>query len=180
MSSPNQMPFTLSVPIIVSQLSDQFLAGLCALTRLNVDICNSAFTDAAVHGQSVLLAQTPEQFVRRQAEMMPWLALQFAGYTRGWMDIVSEAEGPRRSARNLDDGHEPPSGNMPAGMSACATGVDAMMREAVSPQLQADDEAVAGTDARDMTRAIIRRAAKAAADTAKRGSTPPAPRSSSR
>ncbi|WP_233801466.1 phasin family protein [Paraburkholderia sp. HP33-1] len=162
----------------MSQLSDQFLAGLCALTQLNVDTCTSAFTGAALHGESVLHAQTPEQFVRRQAEMMPWLALHFAGYTRGWMDIASEAIGPRRAARNLDDGHEPRAGDMPAGMSACATGVDAMLREAVRPQVQADGEAVAEPHARDMARAVIAHAAKAAADTAKRGSTPPTPRSS--
>jgi hypothetical protein len=143
----------------MSQLSEQLVTGVCALTRLNVDACASAVTGAALHWESVFSAQTPEQFVRRQADVMPWLALQFAAYTRGWMDIASETARPRHSACTHGGTHEPQPGTMPAGVSACAAGGDAMMREAVP--LQANDESVAEPHAREMVRAILARVAKA-------------------
>ncbi|KXU84379.1 hypothetical protein CI15_23200 [Paraburkholderia monticola] len=176
------MPMTLSVPISVTQLPGQFVAGVCALTRLNADTCRSAFAGAAQQWENVLLAQTPEQFVRRQADVMSWLALQFAGYTRGWMDIVSETIGLGHAARDHDDGHEPEAGATPAGTSADATAVDAMTRGAVPEPEQAEGESAAGrhTDAWELTRAILSRAAKPDSDTAKRQNPPRTRRSSTR
>jgi hypothetical protein len=182
MSTPKEMPFTLSVPISVSQLPDQLIAGVCALTRLNADACRSAFAGAAQQWENVLLAQTPEQFVRRQADVMSWLALQFAGYTRGWMDIVSETTRLGHAARDHDDGHGPDAGTTPADMSADATAVDSMTRGAMPEPVQAQGESVAGchTDAWELTRAILSRAAKADSETAKRQNPPRARRSSTR
>ena len=74
----------------LSLLTGQLFAGLCQLTRLKLDTCRAAYSGAALHWESVLLAQTPERVVTRQADTLPWLAVQIAGYTRGWMDIASE------------------------------------------------------------------------------------------
>ncbi|MGF6296902.1 MULTISPECIES: phasin family protein [Paraburkholderia] len=172
MSTTQEMLFAVSVPTTVSQLPDQFVAGLCALIRLNVDTCSSAATSAALHWESVLRAQTPEQFVRRQADVMPWLALQFAGYTRGWMDIASEMTRPRHSGRNHDDAHEPQADTTPARMSTCTTGVPL--------EVQPDDESVAEPHVRAMVRDILARVAKPTPDTPKRRSPPRARRSSTR
>ncbi len=176
------MPLTASVQIDGSQLSEQFLAGLCALTRLNVDTCMSAFAGAALHWENVLHEQTPEQFVRRQADLMPRLAVQFAEYTRHWMTIASETMGPRYGPRNHDDNHESRAGTVPDSKSTYATGADAMMRGSLPLLVQTDGESVAGPQIREMTRVILARAAKVAPepDTAERRSLPPARRSSPR
>ncbi|MGF6266127.1 hypothetical protein OKW49_007120 [Paraburkholderia youngii] len=181
MSSPKQMPFALSVPTDVSQLPNQFVAGFCALMRLNVDTCRSAVTGAALHWESVWRAQTPEQFIRRQADVMPWLVLQFADYTRGWMDIASETITPCRAVGNHDDAHELHEGPISAEQPACATGVDPTLSEdIVSPQEQRDGESVAEADVGEMVRAILERVAKATPDTPERRSPPRARRSSTR
>ncbi|WP_233859013.1 phasin family protein [Paraburkholderia sp. HD33-4] len=180
MSSPKQMPFALSVSPNLSPLPDQFLAGFSALIRLNMDTCRSAVTGAALHWESVLLAQTPEQFIRRQADVMPWLAQQFAGYARGWMDIALEASRPRHAGSNHDDGHEHQESAMSAGLPACATGVDAMTSEAAPLEVQPDGESVAEAHAGEMARAILERVAKPTPDTAERRSPPRARRSSTR
>jgi hypothetical protein len=172
-SNPKQMPFVLSVPTDVSPLPDQLLAGLCALIWLNVDTCSSAVTGAALHWESLLRAQTPEQLVRRQADVMPWLALQFADYTRGWMGIASETIRPRHAGGNHDDQHEFRDDTMSAGLPACATGVDTTPLE-----VQPDGQPVADADVGEMVRAILERVAKPTPDTAERQSPPPARRSS--
>jgi phasin family protein len=93
-STPEQMSFATIYETTAMKhvfVSCQLFAGLRELARLNMDTCRFVFSGAALRWESVLLAQTPEQFVRHQAEAMPWLAMQVAGYTRGWMDIASEA-----------------------------------------------------------------------------------------
>ncbi|SDR59311.1 Phasin protein [Paraburkholderia tuberum] len=180
MSSPKQMPFTLSVPTDVSQLPNLFLAGYCALIRLNVDTYRSAVTGAALHWESVLRAQTPEQFLRRQADVMPWLTLQFAGYTRGWMDIASETIRPCHAGGDHDDERELHEDTRPAGLPACATGVDAMMRAAVPPEVQPDRVSVAEAQVGEMVRAFLERVEKATPDTAQRRGPPRTRRSSTR
>ncbi|MFP4895436.1 phasin family protein [Paraburkholderia sp. EG304] len=171
------MPFTLSVP---SQLPDSFSPGFCALIRLNMDTCRSAVTGAALHWESVLRAQTPEQLVRRHVGVMPWLALQFAGYTRGWMYIASETIRPCHASGDPDDGHELQEETMTADVSACAAGVDAMTPGAMSPQVQPDGESVAEPHVREMVRDILERVAKPTLDPSERRSPPRARRSSSR
>ncbi|WP_410850885.1 phasin family protein [Paraburkholderia sp. EG304] len=181
MSSPKQMPFALSVSTDVSQLPNQFVAGFCALMRLNVDACRSAVTGAALHWESLLRAQTPEQLIRRQADVMPWLVLQFTGYTRGWMDIASETIAPCRAGSNHDDGHQLHEGTLSAEQPACAMSIDATLSEdLVPPQEQRDGESVAEADVEEMVRAILERVAKPTPDTPERRSPPRARRSSTR
>ncbi|MEC5409968.1 phasin family protein [Paraburkholderia sp. MPAMCS5] len=95
-----QMPFTLSVPISALQVTGQQIGALCALTRLNIDTCRSTVSGAMLHCETQMRVQTPEQFVRSQAEVVPWLARRFAGYTRAWMEIASEATSPHKVAHN--------------------------------------------------------------------------------
>ncbi|WP_375542194.1 TIGR01841 family phasin [Paraburkholderia sp. CNPSo 3274] len=64
--------------------------GFCELARLNLATCRSIFTGTQQHFEGMLSAHTPEQFVRNQVEMLPWVASQAAGYTRACMDIASE------------------------------------------------------------------------------------------
>ena len=183
MSTPKEMPLTLSTPTI-APVPDPLRTGLCALTRLNADTCWSAFICAAVHWESLLRAQTPEHFIRRQTDVVPWLALQFADYTRGWMDIVSETTRVAEAFHDRDDGPEAQAVSVPAGIAADATAGDAMPRE-VEPlqvQAQAQGESVAEpqADALELTRAILLRAAKADPATAKPQNPRPARRSSTR
>ncbi|MGF6743715.1 hypothetical protein OKW47_007549 [Paraburkholderia atlantica] len=181
MSSQKQMPFLLSVSTDASQLPNQLVAGFCALMRLNVDTCRSAVTGAALHWESVLRAQTPEQLIRRQADVMPWLVLQFADYTRGWMDIASEAIRPCHPDTNHDDGRELHEGTVSAEQPACATGVDTTMSEdIVPPEEQRDGESVTEANVGEMVRAILERVAKPTPDTPERRSPPRARRSSTR
>jgi hypothetical protein len=129
-STPAQIPSAATYESCVSHLSlltGQLFAGLCQLTRLNLDTCRSAYAGAVLHWESVFLAQTPEQFVTRQADTLPWLAVQIAGYTRGWMDITSETAAIL--SRTACDHHEENARHvtaMPEGMAKCARGADAM------------------------------------------------------
>ncbi|RZF29265.1 phasin family protein [Paraburkholderia sp. UYCP14C] len=174
------MPFVLPVSPDVSPLPDQLLAGFSALIRLNMDTCRSAVTGAALRWESVLLAQTPEQFIRRQADVMPWLAQQFAGYARGCLDIALEATRPRDAASHHDDGHEHQEDAMSAGVPARAAGVDAMTAEAAPLEVQPEGESVAEAHAGEMARAILERVAKPTPGTTERRNPPRARRSSTR
>jgi hypothetical protein len=131
-STPEQMPFatlygaTTTKPVAVSC---QIFAGLCELARLNMDTCRFMFSGAALHWERVVEAQTPEQFVRHQADTLPWLATQLAGYTRGWMDLAAETTAKLIGTTN--DHHDDHARNVNTtldGMARCASGVDAMLR----------------------------------------------------
>ncbi|MBB5511048.1 hypothetical protein HDG35_007345 [Paraburkholderia sp. JPY681] len=174
------MPFTLSVPTDVSHLPGQLFSGFCALIRLNMDTCRSAVTGAALHWESVLRARTPEQFISCQGDVMPWLAHQFAGYTRGWLEIVSETIRPCNAGSDHDDGQELQEETMTAGVFACAAGADAMTPRAVSPELQPDGESVAEPHVLEMIRDILERVAKPTPDPSEQRSPPRARHSSSR
>jgi hypothetical protein len=104
-STTEQIPFATSCATNLSHLTGQFVAGLCELTRLNMDTCMSMFAGTALRCESLVLAQTPEQFITRQAATFPWFALQIADYTRGWMEIVSATAKPERTVRDHDNGH---------------------------------------------------------------------------
>ncbi|WP_321922103.1 phasin family protein [Paraburkholderia guartelaensis] len=71
-------------------LTGHLFDGFYGLARLNLATCRSIFGGSQLHFESILSAQTPEQFVRSQVEMLPWVASQAAGYTRACMDIASE------------------------------------------------------------------------------------------
>lgn len=79
-------------------LTSPLYVGLCELTRLHLDMCGSLFSGVGPQWQSLQQAQTPEEFVTAQASSLPWFALQFAGYTLGWMDLVSKATSNLRQA----------------------------------------------------------------------------------
>ena len=168
MRTPEEIATTPSVSVRVPQLSDRFVTGLCALTWLNVNAGWSAFTGAALHWESVLHAETPDRFVKRQVDVMPWLAARFAEYTRAWIEIALETAALRDANSNDDDGHPLQAGAIPTGVSAGATAVEATMDEAEPLPAQADDGARAERQVREMTRAVLARAAKAASDSAKR------------
>ncbi|MCX5539126.1 phasin family protein [Paraburkholderia sp. CNPSo 3076] len=71
-------------------LTGHLFDGFCELSRLNLATCRSIFAGSQLHIEGMLSAQTPEQFVRSQLGILPWVALQAAGYTRACMDIASE------------------------------------------------------------------------------------------
>jgi hypothetical protein len=105
MSTPEKMLFATTHESCAASLA-QLSGPLHALTRLNVDTFRSVFSGAALHWENVWLAQTPEQFITRQADALPWLAMQLSGYARGWMDIASEAAASlSRNACGHHDGH---------------------------------------------------------------------------
>jgi phasin family protein len=156
------MPFATThetCAINLAVLNGQVFVSMCELTRLNMDTCKSVFASAGLHWENVLRAQTPEQFVTRQADTLPWLAMQIAGYTRGWMDIASQtAANLSRCASDRHDGHARQVGTTLDGMARCAQGVDAMMR-ALNPatQLLANSQVCVSAD--------LDRASEAAATT---------------
>ncbi len=137
-------------------LNGQLFASLHALARLNIETCRLVLSGAGLHWENVLRAQTPEQIASRQAATWPWLAMQFAGYTRGWMDIASEATANfSRSASDSHDGHVRHLNTTLDGMTRCARGVDAMLR-ALNPVPVAKDSAPASQplpDSRDIAHA---------------------------
>ena len=113
-------------PVVVSA---RVFASLSELARLNMDTCRCVFSGAVLHWESALQAQTPEQFVRQQADAWPWLAMQIAGYTRGWLDIALEATASLgRIASDRHDEHAQHLGTALDGMARCARGVDAMLK----------------------------------------------------
>lgn len=186
MSSPEQMSFATMHDTGASNLSvltAQLFAGLCELMRLNLDTCSSVFAGAGLHWESLVLAQTPEQLIRRQADSLPWLALQIAGYTRGWMDIASEATANLSgSACDRHDGHVRHVSTLFDGMAKCERGVEAMMA-ALNPApsgLGGDAVVRPPVDSPDVARADCSRAAEAAPDAAERRSTSPGRLESSR
>jgi hypothetical protein len=126
------MPFATTHEICATNLAavnGQVFASLCELTRLHMDTCRAVFSGAGLHWENMMLARTPEQFVARQADTLPWLAMQIAGYTRGWMDIALEsAANLGRRASDRHDEHARHMGATLDGMARCAQGVDAMMR----------------------------------------------------
>ncbi|MEX3948572.1 phasin family protein [Paraburkholderia sp. EG287A] len=71
-------------------LTGHLFDGFCELSRLNLATCRSIFAGSQQHFEGMLSVQTPEQFVRNQVEMLPWVASQAAGYTRACMDIAAE------------------------------------------------------------------------------------------
>jgi hypothetical protein len=128
MSTPEKMPFATTHEACAASLA-LFSGPLYALTRLNADTCRSVFSGAALHWENVCRAQTPEQFITRQAESLPWLAMQFSGYARGWMDIASAAAASlSRSGSGHHDRHALHLTTTLDGMTRCAQGVDAMLR----------------------------------------------------
>jgi hypothetical protein len=172
-STPEQISSAATYESWVSNfslLTGQLFAGLCQLTRLNLDMCRSAYSGAALHWECVMLAQTPEQFITRQADTLPWLAVQIAGYTRGWMDIASGTAtklSESNSDRYDENAHHVTA--MFEGMAECARGVNAMVRAISPPRAEADSAPVARSqvDSRDIARAVLARAADAAAAAAK-------------
>lgn len=116
-----------SSAVDLATLNGQLFASLYELARLNMETCRLVLSGAGLHWENVLRAQTPEQLAKRQADTWPWLAMQFAGYTRGWMGIASEAAA--NFSQSASDSHE---GNVRHlnttldGMARCAHGVDAM------------------------------------------------------
>jgi hypothetical protein len=123
-STPEQISFATTyeasamTPLVVS---GQLVASLCDLMRLNMDTCRFVFSGAALHWESVLQAQTPEQVVRHQADAMPWLAMQIAGYMRGCMDIASRASANLvRATSDRHDDHERHVDGTLGGTAQCA------------------------------------------------------------
>lgn len=180
------MPFAATSGSCVRNLlllSGQLFAGLCQLTRLNMDTSRSAYSGAALHLESVLLAQTPEQFVTRQADALPWLAVQIAGYTRGWMDIASEAAAHlSQSACNRHDENARHLISMLEGMAKSAREVDATLGVINPVRAWADGAPVARSraDLLDSARALAVSTADAASTAGKRSRTSPGRRQSSR
>lgn len=190
MSTPEQVPFAtprVSHTTDVSTLAGHTVARLVELAHLNLDISRSTFAGAALHWEAVWQAQTPEQFVTRQAEMLPWLAVQIAGYTRAWMDVASKANtGWGNLIRDHSGGPAQPVRAAFSGMAVCAKGIDAMMRT-VNPLhiLAGVDDATANgdqfaTQGKGIARAAIGQAADLAPGRATRRRTPSARRQSSR
>lgn len=131
MSTPEQASFATPHEFCATNLSlasVQLLASFGELVRLNLETCRSVYSGAGLHWENVLRAQTPEQLLRRQADALPWLALQISGYTQGWMDIASETTANlSRSACDLHDGQARHVSTMLNGVTKCARGVDAMI-----------------------------------------------------
>lgn len=73
-----------------TSMSGHLADGFCELARLNLATCRSIFAGSREHLEGMLSAQTPEQFVRNQVDILPWVASQAAGYTRAYMEIASE------------------------------------------------------------------------------------------
>jgi hypothetical protein len=129
----------------VSIMNGPLFAGYCELVRLNFVTCRSLLNVSRQHWESVFSAQSPEQLVRTQADMLPSLAAQIAGYIGGWMDIASEAAA--RLGRDAPDcmaWNTPPAATIFAGMATGVRGADAMMR-AVNPFAGNTDSAAAAT-----------------------------------
>ncbi|CAB3806429.1 hypothetical protein LMG28688_06358 [Paraburkholderia caffeinitolerans] len=155
-------------------LNGQLFDSLHELARLNMETCRLVLSGAGLHWENVLRAQTPEQLAMRQAATLPWLAMQFAGYTRGWMDIASEAAAKlSRSASDSHDGHVRHLNTTLDGMARCARGVDSMLR-ALHPAPVAVDG-----DLASQPRAATRDAASAGLDSAPEASAGAIPRSRS-
>lgn len=113
----------------LTALSGQLFASLCDFARLNLDTCRSVCSSGGLHWESVMLSQTPEQFVCRQADTLPWLAIQIAGYARGWMDIASATTANlSRAAGDWHGEQTRHQGTTLDGMARCARGIDAMIR----------------------------------------------------
>lgn len=190
MSTPEKMPFARPHAFYTtdwSTVTGQSLARLVELAQLNLDTSRTTFAGAALHWEAVCQAQTPEQFVTRQAEMLPWLAVQIAGYTRAWIDVASKAtSGWRGFISDHSSGPAQPVRAAFSGMADCAKGVDAMMRT-VNPLhiLAGVDDATANADqfttqGKGIARAAIGQAADVAPGRATRRRTPLARRQSSR
>lgn len=74
----------------LTRLTGHLFDGFCDIARLNLATCRSIFAGSQLHFEHIVSAQTPEQFVRNQVEMLPWVASQAAGYARAYMEIASE------------------------------------------------------------------------------------------
>lgn len=185
MSTPEQMWFAtthkgslMNFPVLNAQL----FASLGELARLNMDACRQVLSGARLHWENVLLAQTPEQVIRCQADTLPWLAVQLAGYTRGCMDIASGATANlSRNASDQHDAHARHLGTTLDGMARCARGVDAMLRAFNPAPVKKKGVKVAQplADSQDLARAVLDRASGATAGAGQR-SRSPAHRQSSR
>ncbi|TDG03266.1 phasin family protein [Paraburkholderia guartelaensis] len=159
----------------LTALSGPALTSFFELGRLNMNMCRSVFSGAVLHWENVLLSQTPEQLVTRQAETLPWLAIQIAGYTRGWMDIAAQATA-ELSQRASDDGHDERARHLNMtldGMARCARGVDAMLRALNPPSFETDgvpDRSLA--DSQQVARADMDRVSGARASAWQRSTSP--------
>ncbi|WP_322028807.1 TIGR01841 family phasin [Paraburkholderia sp. J76] len=80
----------------LTRLSGHLFDGFCEIARLNLVTCRAVFAGSQQHFEHIASAQTPEQFVRNQVEMLPWVASQAAGYTRAYMEIASETAAKMR------------------------------------------------------------------------------------
>ncbi|WP_415774367.1 TIGR01841 family phasin [Paraburkholderia sp. J7] len=74
----------------ITTMSAHLFDGVCELARLNLATCRSIFAGSRERFEGILSAQTPEQLVRNQVDMLPWVASQAAGYTRAYMEIAAE------------------------------------------------------------------------------------------
>lgn len=74
----------------ITTMTGHLFDGLCEVARLNLATCRSIFAGSREHLEGMVSAQTPEQLVRSQVDLLPWVASQAAGYTRTYMEIASE------------------------------------------------------------------------------------------
>lgn len=177
MSIPEEMPRATIGELCSTSLSlptGPLLAGLCALTRLNLDTCVSLASGVVRRWESVLHAQTPEQFVTRQIGMLPWFVREAAGYADEWMKIARETT---TAIYSSDD--------QPAAVTSSVDVVNLQTAGAneVVATPQAKDYASADgrhKSAREIARAVIERAAHVAADEGTQPKAPPVRRRSPR
>lgn len=178
MSIPGQMSFATmheASAMSLAVLNGQLYASLCALSRLNRDTCRSVFYGAGLHWENALRAQTPEQLVSRQADTLPWLAMQFAGYTRGWMDIASEVTASfSQIATDRYGAHTRRLNTTLDGMARCTRGVDAMLRALNPAAVEVDGIPVnrPPADSQDIARVEPDRASEALAAAMRPGTSP--------
>lgn len=189
MSTPEKMPFATareSCAMGLYLLSSPLFFSLCELTRLSLDTYGAACSGAGSYWGNVLLARTPEQFVRRQADTWPWIALQIAGYTRGWMNIAAEtAANLSKSACERQDQHARHLTTTLDGLTRYVRGLDAMLGamnpvDPVSTQAHGVALTPPTGDSQDIARAVPLRAADAPPAAAKRRSSSPRRHQSSR
>lgn len=156
-------------------LNGQLVARFYELVRLNTETWRLVFSGAGLHWEKVLRAQTPEQLAVRQAATSPWLAMQFAGYTGGWMEIASEATADfSQRASDRHDGHVRHLETTLDGMARCARGIDAMLRALNLPSVAADSVPVTQplVDPRNIVRADPDAASASPAAAARRSRSP--------
>lgn len=168
LSSPEQKSFATTYESCAAKfpiLAGHLLAGICELERLNFVTYRSVLHESRQTWQSVLSAQSPEQLVRAQADWLPSLAAQMAGYTSGWMDIASETAAKLgQFALDCHAGNSRHAATICAGMTRSARSGEAMLRAVIGvPDDTGSAPAVTSTvDSREIPRAGMSAAPAAA------------------